>query len=87
MKIDGVPDGFEIRSVYDAQGLADACVSGQKLQQGERVVCAIISPVSQSVAASRLEDLLSVSLLQDKIDDLENVVQMLRVLKKQMAQK
>lgn len=46
MKIDGVPEGFEIRTVYDAQGLADACVSGQKLQPGERVVCAIIRPVS-----------------------------------------
>lgn len=46
MKIEGVPDGFEIRSVYDAQGLADACVSGQKLQEGERVVCAIIRPIA-----------------------------------------
>ncbi len=44
MKIEGVPSGFEIRSVYDAQGLADACMSGQKLQEGERVVCAIIRP-------------------------------------------
>lgn len=46
MKIEGVPDGFEIRAVYDAQTLADACVSGQKLQNGERVVCAIIRPIS-----------------------------------------
>lgn len=48
MKIEGVPDGFEIKAVYDAQSLADACVSGQKLQKGERVVCAIIRPVGSA---------------------------------------
>lgn len=45
MKIEGIPDGFEVRCVYDAQRLADAVVSGQKLEEGERVVCAIIRKV------------------------------------------
>ncbi len=53
--IEGVPSGFEIRSVYDAQGLADACVNGQKLQQGERVVCAIIRPVDQITDTMRID--------------------------------
>jgi len=35
----------------------------------------------------RLEDLLTVNILQDKIDDLENVVQMLRVLKNVIGKK
>lgn len=43
MKIEGVPEGWEIRTVYDAQSLADAIVQGdQRLHPGERVVCAII---------------------------------------------
>ena len=54
--IEGVPSGFEIRSVYDAQGLADACVSGQKLQEGERVVCAIIRPVGSVEVSQALQE-------------------------------
>ncbi len=43
MTIPGVPEGYEIRTVYDAQSLADAIVQGdQRLQPGERIVCAII---------------------------------------------
>lgn len=43
MQIPGVPEGYEIRTVYDAQSLADTIVQGdQRLQPGERVVCAII---------------------------------------------
>jgi hypothetical protein len=46
MQIEGVPEGFEIRTVYDAQSLADAIVQGdQTLKPGERVVCAIIRRV------------------------------------------